>query len=80
MAPIPKSKQPTAPAFDAAAIRTHVEMLRNLAAGRDGILVVTTFHANPSVDKDGQGAMTYLRIGNVDGMVDAITADDGRST
>lgn len=74
MAPIPKIKcNPTA-AFDEAAIRTHIQMLHSLANGVDGVLVTSVYFADPTGDSDAPGAVTHHAIGDVDGMVDAITA------
>lgn len=52
-------------------IRFHVEMLHQLAAGMDGLLVVSAFNAMVDTDK---GTITHHRIGDVEGMVDAIEA------
>jgi hypothetical protein len=76
MAPIPKYKtQPaTVPTFDEALIRTHCEMLHSLAAGIDGVLVISAFLANPLGEKDSPSAVSHCRIGDVDGMVEAVMA------
>ncbi|CAI2935040.1 AAA family ATPase [Aminobacter niigataensis] len=52
-------------------VRNHVEMLHRLAAGVDGVLVVSVFNANLPDDK---GIVTHHAIGDVGGMVDAIDA------
>jgi hypothetical protein len=52
-------------------IRAHVEMLHRLAAGIDGVLVVSAFNASLPKDK---GIITHHRPGDVDGMVAAIEA------
>lgn len=70
MAPIPKIATPAK--FDEAAIRTHVEMLHRLADGLQGVLVVSTFFANPTGDRDLPGAVTHHVIGDVDGMVASV--------
>ena len=46
-------------------IRTHVEMLRRLAAGIDGVLVVSVFHASTTGDKDAPGTVTHHAVGDV---------------
>lgn len=74
MAPLPKIKASAVPAFDETAIRAHCEMLHHLAAGIDGVLVVSTYHANPTGDSDTPGIVTHHSIGDVDGMVDAVMA------
>lgn len=56
---------------DASPVRTHVETLHCLAAGIDGVLVVSAFNAKLDVDK---GTVTHHPVGDVDGMVDAIEA------
>ncbi|ACM26513.1 DUF3987 domain-containing protein [Rhizobium rhizogenes] len=61
-------------AFDEAAIRTHIEMIHRLAAGLDGVLVTSTYFADPSGDSDVPGAVTHHAVGDVDGMLDAILA------
>ncbi|RVD64091.1 DUF3987 domain-containing protein, partial [Mesorhizobium sp. M7A.F.Ca.ET.027.03.2.1] len=58
----------------AAEVRVHVETLHQLAAGIDGVLVVSTFHASIVADDDRPGTITHHPIGDVDGMVDAIAA------
>ncbi|KQS80426.1 hypothetical protein ASG25_02105 [Rhizobium sp. Leaf384] len=58
--------------FNEAAVRGHVEMLHQLAAGLAGLLVVSTFYANPNGDEDVPGVVSHHRIGDVDGMVEAI--------
>ncbi|CDM57179.1 hypothetical protein LPU83_1507 [Rhizobium favelukesii] len=47
-------------------------MLHSLAAGLDGLLVVSTYHANPTGETDTPGIVTHHRIGDVEGMVDSI--------
>lgn len=53
-------------------IRTHVEMLHELAAGIDGVLVVSVYYADC-----GGSTITHHRPGEVDSMVDAIEAHNG---
>ncbi len=72
MAPIPASNPVVPITFDYAAIRTHVEMMHGLASGVNGLLVVSTFYANPNGDKDVPGVVSHHRVGDVDGMVEAI--------
>ncbi|MDW9503082.1 DUF3987 domain-containing protein [Sinorhizobium meliloti] len=62
------------PAFDEAAIRTHVEMLHQLAAGIQGKFVVSTFFANPTGEDRYGGTISHHAVGDVDGMVDAVMA------
>ncbi|MDX0312060.1 DUF3987 domain-containing protein [Sinorhizobium meliloti] len=62
------------PAFDEAAIRTHVEMLHQLAAGIQGKFVVSTFFANPTGEDRSGGTISHHAVGDVDGMVDAVMA------
>ncbi|RVK93823.1 DUF3987 domain-containing protein [Sinorhizobium meliloti] len=62
------------PAFDEAAIRTHVEMLHQLAAGIQGKFVVSTFFANPTGEDRSGGTISHHSVGDVDGMVDAVMA------
>ncbi|MGH0244373.1 DUF3987 domain-containing protein [Sinorhizobium meliloti] len=64
------------PAFDVSAIRAHVEMLHSLATGITGVLVTSTYYANPTGDSDAPGSVTHHAIGDVDGMVDAIMAHE----
>lgn len=52
-------------------IRDHVDMIHRLAAGVDGLLVVSAFNASLPKDK---GIITHHRVGEVDGMVAAIEA------
>jgi RecA-family ATPase len=49
----------------------HVALIHKLAAGIDGVLVVSAFNANLS--EDG-GIITHHRPGDIDGMVEAIEA------
>jgi hypothetical protein len=65
--PRPKSK-PADP------IRTHVEMLHQIAAGVDGLLVVSVFHASPTGEEDRPGTVTHHPVGDVEGMIAAIEA------
>jgi hypothetical protein len=55
-------------------IRTHVEMLHRLAAGIDGVLVVSVFHASPTGEQDRPGTVTRHPVGDVAGMLAAIEA------
>lgn len=61
------------PAFDEAAIRTHVEMLHQLAAGIQGKFVVSTFFANPTGEDRSGGTISHHAVGDVDGMVESVT-------
>lgn len=80
MAPIPRiDSRPTAQpdlsaGFDAEAIRSHVGMLHGLAAGVDGVLVVSTYYANPTGESDAPGSVTHHRVGDIEGMVESILA------
>lgn len=62
------------PAFDEAAIRTHIEMLHQLAAGIQGKFVVSTFFANPTGEDRSGGTISHHAVGDVEGMVDAVMA------
>jgi len=66
MAPIPKIK--TEPSTSP--VRTHIEMLHHLAAGLDGVLVVSAYNAL----SDSGGTITRHPVGDVDGMVDSVEA------
>lgn len=55
-------------------VRGHVEMIHRLAAGVNGVLVVSVFNA--SLDGD-RGTITHHRPGDVDGMLAAIQAHAG---
>lgn len=72
-----KQLKQTSPSFDEAAIRAHCEMLHGLASGINGLLVVSTFFANPAGGKDLPGTVTHHAVGDIDGMVEAIMASDG---
>jgi len=52
-------------------VRTHCEMLHGLADGIEGVFVVSAYNAN--LPKGG-GTVTHHRVGDIDGMVAAITA------
>lgn len=52
-------------------VRTHCEMLHDLADGIEGVFVVSAYNAN--LPKGG-GTVTHHRVGDIDGMVAAITA------
>lgn len=71
--PANRLSDPT-PAFDEAAIRTHIEMLHQLAAGIQGKFVVSTFFANPTGEDRSGGTISHHAVGDVDGMVDAVMA------
>jgi hypothetical protein len=49
-------------------------MLHQIAAGIDGVLVVSVFHASPTGEEDRPGTVTRHAIGDVDGMLAAIEA------
>jgi KaiC/GvpD/RAD55 family RecA-like ATPase len=52
-------------------------MLHQCAAGIDGVLVVSVYHANPTGERDAPGSITHHNIGDVESMVETITAHDG---
>lgn len=56
------------------AIQQHVALLHDAAAGVDGVLVVSVFHASAASETDKPGTITHHRVGDVDGMFDAISA------
>ncbi|RWO53698.1 AAA family ATPase [Mesorhizobium sp.] len=60
--------------YPAAVVREHIEILHQIAAGIEGVLVVSTFHASTIADDDRPGTVTHHPVGDVDGMVDAIAA------
>lgn len=64
----------TNPTFDEIAVRKHVEMIHALARGIDGVLVVSTYHANPVGERDIPGVVSHHAVGDVDGMVDSVMA------
>ncbi|WFS02791.1 DNA-primase RepB domain-containing protein [Rhizobium tumorigenes] len=72
--PDPDAQPKPTVTFDEPSIREHVSILHGLAAGIDGVLVVSAFHANPHGDTDAPGTVTHCRIGDVEGTVDAIMA------
>ncbi|MBX5303095.1 DUF3987 domain-containing protein [Rhizobium sp. NLR12b] len=74
MAPIPRIEARSTPAFDEPAIREHVEMLHRLAQGLQGKFVVSTFFANPTGEDRPGGVINHHAVGDIDGMVDSITA------
>lgn len=62
------SEKPVALSFDPQAIRTHVELLHKTALGCDGKFVVSVFNG------DLPGTITHHRVGEIEGMIDAIFA------
>ena len=64
------------PAFDAAAVRAHLEMLHGLAAaaGADGHLALSGYGENPDTGKRLRERNEHFRIGDVDGMLSAVMA------
>lgn len=75
MSPIPKADiLSTAPAFDEAAVRQHVELLHSLAGGLSGKFVVSVFFANPTGEDKSEGIISHHRVGDVEGMIDAVMA------
>jgi hypothetical protein len=76
MAPIPKFKSspidtPVA-SFDEPAIREHIMMLHQIAAGRAGKFVVATFFSNPHGEDRAGGVISHHPVGDVEGMVEAV--------
>ena len=65
---------PSPETISADPIRTHVEMIHDLARGVDGVLVVSAFNANLRNDR---GTITHHKPGDVDGMIAAIEAHSG---
>jgi hypothetical protein len=47
-------------------------MLHGLADGIDGLLVVSTYYANPTGDRDTPGVVSHHAVGDVAGMTDAV--------
>ncbi|SMF53135.1 Protein of unknown function [Xaviernesmea oryzae] len=64
----------SAPAFDEAAVRTHVEMLHSLAAGIAGKFVVSAFFANPNGEDKAGGIISHHAVGDVEGTIEAVMA------
>lgn len=62
--------------FDAAAVRSHVEMLHDLAAGCDGLIPLCIFGENPDSGRK-TSIVQHFRVGDVDGMTAAALAYDG---
>jgi hypothetical protein len=62
------------PSFDELAIRSHVEMLHNLAVGLTGKFVVSAFFANPNGEDRAGGQISHHAVGDVDGMIEAAMA------
>src|SRR5258707_1394632 len=55
-------------AFDAAAIKDHLTIIHNQAAGHNGKLVVAVFN------QDMPGTVTHHRIGDIEGMCTSVMA------
>lgn len=72
MPSLPKIAAP--PSFDEPSVREHAAMLHQLATGLDGVLVVSTFFADPVGGNDRPGAVSHHEIGDVDGTVESIMA------
>ncbi|WEX07386.1 DNA-primase RepB domain-containing protein [Chelativorans sp. AA-79] len=64
----------TSSSFDEAAIRSHVEILHQLAAGLSGKFVVSAFFANPIGEDRAGGVISHHRVGDVAGTVQAVMA------
>lgn len=62
------SEKSVALLFDPLAIRNHVELLHKTATGLDGKFIVSVFNG------DSAGIITHHRVGEVEGMIDAICA------
>lgn len=71
---LPATLPELAPAFDESAIRTHVEMLHQLAKDIAGKFVVSAFFANPDGEDRAGGVVSHHAVGDIDGMIDAIMA------
>jgi hypothetical protein len=65
-----------AAAFDEAAIRAHVTLVHERAAGVHGVLVVSVFHVDPDcpAKADRPGVVTRHKVGDVDSTVHSIMA------
>lgn len=76
MPKIPAVKLPevATAAFDAVAIRCHVEMLHSLAAGINGKFVVSAFFANPIGEDRAGGVISHHVVGDVEGTIEAVLA------
>src|ERR1700736_2985588 len=60
------------PAFDRAAVESHVSLLHDLAEGLDGVLILAAF------EERGVAQVQRFRIGDVDGMVETIMGFENR--
>lgn len=60
--------------FDEGAVREHVKMLHQLAAGLDGKFVVAVFYSNPNGEDAKGGSVEHFYVGDDEAMVDAIMA------
>src|SRR5215207_1244857 len=62
--------------FDEALIRTHVELLHDLASGVDGVIPLCAFGENPGADlatgRKLPNIIWHFRVGDIDGMVRAV--------
>ena len=62
----------SAPPFDRAQIEAHVALLHDLASGVSGKLILTAFEEDPLTGRKGPPRVQHFRIGDVDGMVEAV--------
>lgn len=79
----PHTTAPKPPGFDKALVRAHVELIHNLAAGVDGLVIVAAFHEDPGETPDkarkDKPVVMQFAVGQVDATVKAIMACEGRS-
>ncbi|MBY5503123.1 DUF3987 domain-containing protein [Rhizobium leguminosarum] len=66
------TKTETESTFDESAVRSHIEMLNQLASGLAGKFVVSTFFANTTGEDRAGGVISHHPVGDVDGMVEAV--------
>lgn len=62
------------PSFDELAVRKHVEMLHQLAAGLKGKFVVSVFFANPNGEDRAGGVVSHHAVGDVSGTIESVMA------
>lgn len=74
MPPLPAQQLELTSSFDETAVRHHVELLHQLAAGLTGKFVVSAFFANPNGEDRAGGQISHHLVGDVDGMVEAVMA------
>src|SRR3712207_2840777 len=71
-----RRRRPEPPAFDRTAIEAHIRMQHELAeaANVDGVLVLFNAGENPITGRAEAPRAQHFRIGDVEGMTDAVMA------